>query len=109
MVLDEIHFQPPREPEIDILGGAGSWAVVGARFFRPSPSSRKIGWTVHRGSDFPTKVEEEINSWDTKCNLIDTPHRLTTRGWNKYGDNEERGRWMPIQERSYAHDGLTSL
>lgn len=90
--LDEIYFQHGRDdPALDVLGGAGSWAVFGARMFRPPPESARVGWTVHKGSDFPAKVEDEITSWQTACNFIDTPNRLTTRGWNRYGDDEERG------------------
>jgi hypothetical protein len=88
---DEIHFHSTADPELDVLGGAGSWAVAGARLFRPPPASKRIGWTVHKGSDFPYKVEEQIKSWETSCNIIDTPDRLTTRGWNSYGADDERG------------------
>lgn len=91
-IVDEIHFKPPKPPEIDILGGAGSWSVIGARLFRPPPTSKNVGWIVHRGSDFPDKLSDQIESWQTNCNLIDTPDRLTTRGWNSYGDDEARGK-----------------
>lgn len=92
LIIDEIHFLPPEPPRLEVLGGAGTWSVLGARLFRPSPASQQIGWTVHRGSDFPQHLTREIGTWDTTCNFIETPERLTTRGWNKYGEDEHRGR-----------------
>lgn len=58
----------------------------------PPPLSRSVGWIVDCGSDFPDQVRETIKHWDTSCLLRETPHRLTTRGWNGYGDNEHRGK-----------------
>ena len=74
------------------MGGAGSWAALGARLFRKPPSSVLIGWTVHAGSDFPDELEDEIGSWQTHCDLVRTPARLTTRGFNRYTKEEHRGR-----------------
>ena len=54
-------------------------------------SGNTIGWTVHIGSDFPETILKEIQSWGTRCNLINTPKRLTTRGLNIYKQNERRG------------------
>ncbi len=81
------------------MGGAGSWAALGARLFRKPPSSELVGWVVHAGSDFPVEVEHEIYSWQTLCDLIRTPERLTTRGLNNYTDQEHRGRHLQIIER----------
>lgn len=58
----------------------------------PPPLSRSVGWIVDCGSDFPDQARETIKHWDTSCLLRETPHRLTTRGWNGYGDNEHRGK-----------------
>lgn len=79
----------------NVLGGAGSYAALGARLVSPPPLSRRIGWVVHCGSDFPDPVRETIDSWDTACVLVETPDRLTTRGWNGYGENENRGERLP--------------
>lgn len=75
----------------DILGGAGSYAAVGARIFSPPPHCSAVGWIVDCGSDFPPELREAIAAWDTGVLMRETPHRLTTRGWNGYGDNEHRG------------------
>ncbi len=76
----------------NILGGAGSYSAVGARIFSPRPLSKSVAWIVDVGSDFPDELREFIIRWETSCLLRETPERLTTRGWNGYGDNEQRGR-----------------
>lgn len=88
---DEIHFKPPIEPRFNVLGGAGSYAALGARLFSPATQSKSVGWIVDAGSDFPAQVKHVIDDWKTSCLIRDTPNRLTTRGWNGYGENEERG------------------
>ena len=79
------------------LGGAGTYATMGARLFRPrvmettarQPSN--VGFTVHVGSDFPPEVRATLESWNTSSLMIQTPERLTTRGKNVYNE-EMRGR-----------------
>lgn len=46
---------------------------------------------VDCGSDFPPELRETIATWDTGVLIRETPDRLTTRGWNGYGENEHRG------------------
>lgn len=83
-ILDEIHYQPPKEPDYNVMGGAGLYAALGARLFRPRPSSYKVGWVVHQGYDFPSHIKETIDLWETSCRLISTPDRSTTRAFNRY-------------------------
>lgn len=92
-IIDEIHFASPKAPVFNILGGAGSYAALGARIFSPAPTlSRRVGWIVDEGSDFPDEIRDVINSWNTSCKIRSTPERLTTRGWNGYeGADEKRG------------------
>ena len=74
---------------IDVL--AGTYATVGARLFRPHGDSTKVGYVVHAGSDFPSNVRGEIDSWSSATAIVPTPERLTTRGKNIYR-NGLRGR-----------------
>ncbi len=94
--IDEIWYPPPKPPVLGIMGGAGSWAALGARLFRRPPSSVLVGWVVHAGSDFPRKLEQEICSWQTRCDFVKTPERLTTRGFNHYTNEEHRGRLFQV-------------
>lgn len=88
---DEIHFPPPTPPQYDVLGGAGSYAALGARLLSPPPHSRRVGWIVDAGHDLPAAVRATIARWDTACRVRETPGRATTRGWNGYGAHEARG------------------
>ncbi|ROW09439.1 hypothetical protein VMCG_02204 [Cytospora schulzeri] len=89
-IIDEIEYQPPKPPQKDILGGAGSYSALGARLFSPPPvHSKAVGWIVDRGSDFPPAITTLIDSWETMAVFRDDPDRLTTRGWNGYVDNNE--------------------
>ncbi|TLD38854.1 gb [Venturia nashicola] len=89
-IIDEIYFPPPKPPVKNILGGAGAYSALGARIFSPPPLSKTVSWIVDCGSDFPIELRQAIAQWDTSCLLRETPERLTTRGWNGYGENEHR-------------------
>ncbi|KAF9730926.1 hypothetical protein PMIN01_10884 [Paraphaeosphaeria minitans] len=89
-IIDEIEFAPPKPPVKDIIGGAGAYSALGARIFSPPPQSKTVGWIVDCGSDFPAALRETIADWDTGVLMRETPDRLTTRGWNGYGENEHR-------------------
>jgi hypothetical protein len=89
--LDEIHYLPPKPPVYDILGGAGAYSALGARLFSPPPSSRTVSWIVDEGSDFPAAIRDQISAWETSCLIRSDASRLTTRGWNGYDENQNRG------------------
>ncbi|KUI60323.1 Protein MAK32 [Cytospora mali] len=106
-IIDEIEYRPPKPPQKDILGGAGSYSALGARLFSPSPVlSKTVGWIVDRGSDFPPAITTLIDSWDTTAVFRDDPNRLTTRGWNGYiDDNETRAfKYTTTKKRLTAAD-----
>jgi hypothetical protein len=88
---DEIEYRPPIPPAKDIIGGAGSYAAIGARLVTPKSLSKSVGWIVDVGSDFPPEVGDIISSWNTSCLVRQDSSRLTTRGWNGYGEDEQRG------------------
>ncbi|CCX34301.1 Similar to Uncharacterized protein C16C9.01c; acc. no. Q09839 [Pyronema omphalodes CBS 100304] len=94
-IIDEIHYGPDsaRQVAVDIIGGGGTYGVLGARIFspsRPSALSKTVGWIVDAGSDFPAPVLSLLESLNTHLILRRDPTRLTTRGWNSYGENENR-------------------
>lgn len=92
LIIDEIHYSEKqgRKSEYDVLGGAGTYGVIGARLFSKGERAKEICWIADKGRDFPAVVEKEINSWNTGVIWRYDPNRLTTRGWNSYGENEER-------------------
>ncbi|KAL8657454.1 MAG: hypothetical protein Q9226_001904 [Calogaya cf. arnoldii] len=89
-IVDEIHYQPPRKPDLDAMGGAGLYAALGARLFRPPPSASAIGWIIHEGHDFPQHIKSTVDTWNTACEFIQTPERETTRARNTYESNGHR-------------------
>ncbi|KAL4738068.1 Ribokinase-like protein [Aspergillus similis] len=89
-ILDDIDFEGSRASVKNVLGGAASFAVIGARLAAGKEYSRSISWIVDVGSDFPPEVLDVIRAWDTDCVIRRDPGRLTTRAWNGYGPNEKR-------------------
>ncbi|EEQ88777.2 hypothetical protein RJZ56_004337 [Blastomyces dermatitidis] len=89
-IIDEIEFEAPKPPVKNIIGGAGAYAVVGARMVAGKEHSQSVNWIVDAGSDFPVEMRQIISSWDTSCILRESSERLTTRAWNRYGPNEKR-------------------
>ncbi|KAL3430640.1 Ribokinase-like protein [Aspergillus tetrazonus] len=89
-ILDDIDFEGSRPSVKNVLGGAASFAVIGARLAAGKEYSRSVSWIVDVGSDFPPEVLDVITAWDTDCVIRRDPGRLTTRAWNGYGPNEKR-------------------
>lgn len=88
-IIDEIVTD--KETYHDVLGGGGTYAMLGASICCPDDHLRQqLRWIVDRGVDFPEKVTKILESWGTGCSFRDDPNRPTTRGWNLYGENEFR-------------------
>jgi len=99
-VADEIHPPPSaanQTPQLNIIGGAGTYSAIGARIVSPPPASSRVGWIVDCGSDFPNELRETIASWETGV-LLRQRDGLTTRGWNGYGANEHRGKFLVMSQ-----------
>lgn len=91
---DDIDFGDSRPSVKNALGGAASFAAVGARLVAGRTHARSVSWIVDVGSDFPPEVLDVIKSWDTNCVIREDKTRLTTRAWNGYGLNEKRGWYL---------------
>ncbi|KAG2027051.1 hypothetical protein GB937_000787 [Aspergillus fischeri] len=85
VVLDEIRF-PNQEPLLDILGGSGAYATLGARLFLRPPLSRTLGWMIHTGNDFPKLMEDRLRSWDATLIVERESDKPSTRGLLGYED-----------------------
>ncbi|GIC90944.1 pfkB family carbohydrate kinase superfamily [Aspergillus udagawae] len=85
VVLDEIRF-PNQEPLIDVLGGSGAYATLGARLFLRHPLSHTLGWMIHTGNDFPKLMEDRLKSWDTTLIVERESDKPSTRGLLEYED-----------------------
>ncbi|OKO93317.1 Protein MAK32 [Penicillium subrubescens] len=87
---DDIEFGGSRPAVKNILGGAASFAVIGARLVAGSAHARSVSWIVDVGSDFPPETLAVIQSWGTDCVIRKDHGRLTTRAWNGYHPDEKR-------------------
>jgi len=89
---DEIEYVGGRTLEKVVIGGAGSYAAIGARLVAGERYAKSVSWIVDVGSDFPREFRSTIESWHTTCLFREDENRLTARGWNGYsGENEHRG------------------
>ncbi|KAG7192485.1 uncharacterized protein KQ657_001579 [Scheffersomyces spartinae] len=80
-----------REDDLNVIGGGGSYAIVGARIIAGFSRAPQICGIIDKGYDFPLSVEQELQSW--KCGLVyrTDETRRTTRGVNVYDKQETRG------------------
>jgi len=92
---DDIDFEGSQPNVKNVLGGAASYAVIGARMVAGNRYSHSVSWIVDVGSDFPPEVLDKLKAWDTDCVIRQDFGRLTTRAWNGYGPNEKRGLFSP--------------
>ncbi|KKK20581.1 pfkB family carbohydrate kinase (Mak32) [Aspergillus rambellii] len=89
-ILDDIDFEGTQPSVKNVLGGAASFAVVGARLVAGREYSQSVSWIVDVGSDFPPEIIEVLKAWNTDTMFREDFGRLTTRAWNGYGPNEKR-------------------
>lgn len=91
-IIDDIMPAPGSDmaPMTDVIGGAGTYALVGARMVVGPRHSGLVSGIIDKGSDFPEKVEREIKEWNTGVKWNDDRSRLTTRGINFYGEDGVR-------------------
>jgi len=69
---------------------AGTYALVGARLFNPSPQSKRCSMIVDMGHDFASSILGSLTELDCAILFRSTPERRTTRGYNLYGPGELR-------------------
>lgn len=88
-IIDENRYpaEHNKEPERNIIGGALTYAVAGARMIGGPTRGPAISGIVDKGSDFPANVEKDLRRWGTGLIFRSTPDRLTTRGVNDYQAN----------------------
>ncbi|KAI8393299.1 Ribokinase-like protein [Radiomyces spectabilis] len=89
LIIDNIRFEDGRE-QLNILGGAGIFAIYGMRLWQPRSLSKSIGYVVQKGFDYPESLDKELHSLE--MSLIEKVHedKPTTRGWNYFGAHDHR-------------------
>ncbi|CDR39907.1 CYFA0S04e00430g1_1 [Cyberlindnera fabianii] len=108
-IIDEIHFPQDsgRDSHYNVIGGGGTYGALGARIITTHTRAQRVGWIIDKGSDFPEEVERYLRTWNTGAVWRDTPERLTTRGWNLYGDRDFRAfKYLSPKKRIEVDDLL---
>ena len=82
---DEIEYINGKAAEQRIIGGAGTFAALGARLAAGSANAKYVSWIVDMGSDFEPELRTMIETWQTRCTFRLDKNRLTTTAWNGYG------------------------
>ncbi|GAP82970.1 putative pfkB family carbohydrate kinase superfamily [Rosellinia necatrix] len=82
-ILDELRF-PHLDTVVDVPGGAGFYATLGARLFKPPPRSADVGCIVVAGHDLPSSASQLLESWQLKLLLVHDPDKPCTRGLLEY-------------------------
>lgn len=91
-IIDENEYPSSwnRPSEYNIIGGAGSYSIVGARIIAGKKYGHLITGVIDRGYDFPQEVQQELDSWGTGILFRTDNSRMTTRGKNTYDENNIR-------------------
>lgn len=109
-IIDENRYPQSwkRSTEYDIIGGAGLYALIGARMVVGARKSKKVCAIIDKGSDFPENVEKELTSWNTGILFRTDTTRLTSRGANTYDENGIRHfEYLTPKKRIVAEDILS--
>ncbi|CDO92009.1 unnamed protein product [Kluyveromyces dobzhanskii CBS 2104] len=109
LIIDEI--ETASSHHYDVLGGGGTYAMLGASICCVDLTLRKkLLWIVDRGIDFPKQLTEEIDAWNTGCVFRDDSNRITTRGYNVYGLNDFRSfKYLSPKKRIDVSDWCESF
>lgn len=91
-IIDENEYPKSwnRPSEYNIIGGAGSYSIVGARIIAGEKYGQLITGIIDRGYDFPDEVQQELDSWGTGILYRTDASRMTTRGKNTYDQHDIR-------------------
>lgn len=91
-IIDENQYPESwkRHPEFNIIGGGGSYAIIGGRFVSGPKLGKRVCGIIDKGSDFPERIQEEMESWGSGAIFRYDPNRLTSRGANIYGEDGVR-------------------
>ncbi|KAI0435588.1 Ribokinase-like protein [Xylaria telfairii] len=85
-LLDEIRF-PDGNKVVDVPGGSGLYATLGARLFKPGSTAVDVGCIILAGYDLPESTVRFLESWQITLLLIRDVDKPCTRGLLQYEDD----------------------
>lgn len=106
-IIDENQYpeSSQKEPIQNIIGGGGTYAIIGSRIIAGAKNSKQVCGIIDKGYDFPIEVEEEILSWDSGIIWKEDLSRMTTRGINIYNEEGIRNfKYKCMKKRIEAED-----
>ncbi|KAI8365754.1 Ribokinase-like protein [Blakeslea trispora] len=89
LIIDDIVYQDGKRVQ-DVLGGGGVFAIYGMRLWHMDSEAKDVGYIVHKGFDYPSHIDEQIEQLDISIRSIHHPDKHTTRGLNTFGKNDHR-------------------
>lgn len=89
LIIDDIVYQDGTQVT-NVLGGGGVFAIYGMRLWHTKACSKKVGYIIHTGFDYPSEIDDQIKSLN--ISLVDINHKdkHTTRGLNIFGVDDHR-------------------
>ncbi|KAI0450084.1 Ribokinase-like protein [Xylaria acuta] len=86
LLLDELRF-PNGDRAVDVPGGSGLYATLGARLFKPGATAADVGCIVVAGYDLPDSTVRLLESWKMALLLVRDADKQCTRGLLQYEDD----------------------
>lgn len=88
--LDEVRYQATNRAYSNVIGGAGTFAALGAGVHLPPAKRHAARFVLDKGSDFSADMENLINDWGLGVVWRQDDSRKTTHTLNTFVGNEER-------------------
>lgn len=92
LIIDEIRYPSGsgKTPIKDIIGGGGTFAILGARIVAGRQNAHLITGVIDEGNDFPDHVKQKLENWNCGLKFRKDEKRKTTRGENVYDEHGTR-------------------
>ncbi|KAI1746681.1 Ribokinase-like protein [Xylaria castorea] len=86
LLLDELRF-PNGNQVVDVPGGSGLYATLGARLFKSGSTTTDVGCIIIAGNDLPESTVRLLESWGMALLLVRNADKPCTRGLLQYEDD----------------------
>lgn len=86
---DDIQLGAEKPVLQKVMGGAGTYAALGALLIAGREQGKRVSHIVDAGNDFPAEHRAELQRWGTNACFKEHQDRLTVRAWNGYNGQDE--------------------
>lgn len=88
--IDEVHYAAAGRSYTNVIGGAGTFAALGAGLHLRVRERGEAQFVLDKGRDFTPEMEAKIRAWRLGVVWRTNADRDTTRTCNTFVENEER-------------------